>query len=595
MTAPSTAPASTFDVDVLAPEGLSHGVRATLRRALPLLVGIGLLMAGNGLTATLLGVRASLEGFPPAVTGLVLAGYYLGFLGGSLATPPTIRRVGHVRVFAGLASLASATVLVHVVRPDPLSWFALRSVSGLCLSGLYVVTETWLNGAATNTTRGTLLATYMVVVTGGLGAGQVLFSVADPGGFAAFVLASVLVSLAVVPVSLASVHPPEVPDPQPLSLRQLAAAAPLAPVGAALSGLTAAAMIGAGAIYAAEAGFNRGTTATFLAAVLVGGLALQVPLGRLSDRIDRRRVIGLSMVVAVTASLAAAAVGPDRMVPLVALTLLAGGASYPLYSLSNAHLNDYLSSDLVVASGAGMVMVNGAGSVLGPIAGGVAVATGGPGALFMVLAGAYAATAVFAAWRITRRAPVPEEERATYSPVPVGASPTVATLAEGAGEELYPASEGVAEVEGFALAYRERGIGPAVVLLVHDPAETPDVWDEVLTALAADGLRAVAPRLRRGDTPVETHVEDLLALLLELELPAVTLAGHRGGVEVVAQLAQNHVDRVEAVAMVGAEPEEELPESRPVLRFDVDVLAEDPVLLADLIADFLRSEVPSPR
>ncbi|MPY93494.1 MAG: MFS transporter [Acidimicrobiia bacterium] len=534
----------------------ASGLRRALQDALPLLAGVGLLMAGNGLTSTLLGVRAALEGFRPSVTGLVLAGYYLGFLGGSLAAPAAIRRAGHVRVFAGLASLAAAAVLIHSIRPEPPTWFLVRVVSGLCISALYVVTETWLNGAATNSTRGGLLASYMVVVTGGLLCGQVLFTLADPGGFAVFVLASVLISLAVVPVALATVSAPDVPPLNPLSLRGLVAVAPLGPAGAALAGFSGAAIVGAGAVYSAEAGLGRVATATLIGSALAGGLALQVPLGRWSDRVDRRLVIAAGGVVAAGAALAASAVGPDRLPLLVGLTLVAGGFAFPLYSLSSAHLNDYLDQDRLVAAGARMVLVNGAGSVAGPIVGAAAIGLVGPGALFVALSAAYLTVALFALYRTTRRGPVPKADRAHYVPYPLEAGLTVSALAEGAGDELYPVGSGSLDIAGSPLTYRDQGSGRPVVL-VGGPGAATRAWDGVPSALAADGVRAVVPELRADIYEAGEHVEDLLAVLRFLELPEASFVGHGRGAAVVAQLAAEHPDRVDAIVLVGR-PEDDL-------------------------------------
>jgi len=566
-------------------------VDRTMRDALPLLVGVGLLMAGNGLTTTLLGIRAGLEGFDTTVIGIVLAGYYAGFLAGSLVTPSTIARVGHVRVFAGLASLASVAVLLHVVRPAPVTWLLLRGLAGLCISGLYVVTETWLNGAATNRSRGSLLAVYMVVVTGSLGLGQVLFSVADPGGYAAFVLASVLVSLAVVPVCLATVRVPAVPDPQPLSMRALVEVAPLAPVGAALSGFTSAAMIGAGTVYAAEAGLGQAATSALLAAALLGGLALQVPLGRWSDRTDRRRVILLAGGIGAVAACAAAAIGPDHLLPLVAVTLVAGGTPFPLYSLASAHLNDYLDAGRVVAAGARLVLVNGAGAVAGPIVGAAAMAATGPGALFVVLAVAYVAVGGYAAWRITRRAAVPEEERAPYVAVPTGTTPAVATLQQVVPEELYPFDDGEVEVDGRRVGYREQGQGEPLVVLPH-AGDGDGRWRRFVGALASDGVRAVARAPgQRPSATVEQRVEDVLAVLRHLELPQASFVGWGSGVEVVQRLAADHPDRVASAVVVGpATVPDDLVERGVLSVGDVGLLRADPEGFADLVVALLRQE-----
>lgn len=555
--------------------------------AVPLFAAMGLLMAGHGLTSTLIGIRAGIEGFRPAMTGLVLSGYYAGFLAGSLAAAPTIRRVGHIRVFAGLASLASVAVLVHVVRADPLAWLVLRVLSGVCLSGLYVVTETWLNGVATNTTRGGMLAGYMVVVTGGLASGQLLVPVADAGGFAAFVLASVLVSLAVVPVSLASVQTPDVPDPVPLSLRDLMRAAPLAGVGAALSGFLSAAVVGGGVIFAAEAGLGQGATSVLLFAALLGGLGLQLPLGRWSDRIDRRVVIAGAGATGALVAAGAGIIGPDRLGPLILLMTIAGGMAFPLYSLSNAHLNDYLADGTRVAAGARMVLVNGMGAIAGPVVVATAIEATGPAALFGILAGVYLTVAAFAVYRISRRAPASEDERSSYVAVPMGSSMTIATLAEGAGDELYAAVEGVVGIGDDLLAYHEQGTGEPVVL-VHDPAGADDVWDSALPYLAADGVRAIAPRMRDASTTVDGHVEDLLELLRGLVLPSVSLVGAGGGAEVVARFAAEHPDRVEVVILTDTTTAAPELLDVPVLSLDHRPGRDDPGWLADQIATLLR-------
>ncbi|MCB0971495.1 MAG: MFS transporter, partial [Acidimicrobiales bacterium] len=396
--------------------------------------------------------------------GVVLAGYYVGVVVGSLVAPALIARVGHIRVFAGLASLNSAVVLVHVVRPEPATWFALRAVSGLCLASLYVVCETWLNGVATNRTRGTLLALYMAVVSGSLLAGQLLFTLADPAGFAAFVLASVLVSVAVVPVSLADLHAPVLPEPDPMPVRDLWHTAPLAAVGAVVTGFIGSAVLGGGVVYAAEVGLDRLVTGLFIGAALVGGAALQVPLGSWSDRVDRRLVILVASTAAVVTSGAMAVLDPSHRLVLIGLMTLTGGISYSLYSMANAHLYDYLDDRLVVAGGARMVLVNGVGAIAGPIVGAAAVGLVGPGALFVVVGVAYAVIGVTALARIAIRRPAPSDERAAFAPVPVAVAPTSAAI-EAELDDVFAPSEGDVRVAGVSVHYRDQGDGPPMVLL----------------------------------------------------------------------------------------------------------------------------------
>jgi MFS family permease len=580
----------------------SYGFQRTFVDALPLLVGMAFLMAGSGLTATLLGVRAGLEGFSPTVTGAVLSAFYLGFLAGSMITPGTIWRVGHVRVFAGLASLASAAVLLHVIRPEPFSWFVLRAVSGLCLAGLYVVTETWLNGAATNRTRGGLLAGYMVVVTGAMAIGKLLFSVADPGGYAIFVLASVLVSIAVVPVSLATVSPPKVSDVQRMSAGQLYAAAPLAVVGAWASGFSGAAIIGGGGgVYASAAGLSQGETSALLFAALVGALALQVPFGRWSDRTDRRRVLTAAAVLGSGAAVLAVIVGSDSIVPLAGLSTVIGGVSFLLYSLGNAHLNDHLEPDRVVGAGAGMVLAFGAGAVAGPVAVSAGIDVAGPEALFVLLAASYVAVAAFGAWRMSVAPAVPEEERAVYSPVTMGTAPTVATLAEATPEAHYrgPVEEEVVATRRGDLPYRIQGSGPPVILL--GAAADPASWDKLLRAFAADGVQAVGVELRATGPDDGGPLEDLLEVLRDLELPSATFVGLNGGAVQVAEFVARHPDRTDAVVFAGpalpvaAEATELQGRALLVLTDDWAVpYWDEPELFADTVVDFVRHAVPTP-
>lgn len=581
---------------VEAPAGT--GLRPALRDASPLLLSIGLLMAGNGLTSTLLGTRAGLEGFRPSIVGIVLAGYYVGFLAGSMMAPSTITRVGHVRVFAGLASLASGAVLVHVMRPEPITWFVLRAISGMCISALYVVCETWLNGVATNRSRGGLLATYMVVVSGSLLIGQLLFAVADPGGFGLFVLASVLVSLAVVPVSLASFPAPFVPDPTPISLRKLVGVAPLAAVGAALSGFIGAAMLGAGVVYAADAGFGRFATGAFIGAALAGGVLLQFPLGSWSDRVDRRIVIAVAAVVAAGVAVVASMVHTDRRLVLIALTTVAGGSAFPLYSLSNAHLNDYLDSDLVVAGGARMVLINGAGSVAGPVVGAAAIGMVSPASLFLVMAAGYLLIGLFAAYRMTRREAPVESERASFQPQAVGVGPTAVVQAEPDVDVAYPPSAGLVDGE-VTVGYREQGSGPAVLLL-GEVVRGHDSWDELLRALAANGVWAVAPDAVDADEAggAASAADAVLEVLRHLEIPTATFVGGGRHADVAALMAEQHPDRTEAIVLI-RDPDHQadvgLEEpSRPTLSLDRGLL-ESPEHLGDEITTFIRHlPVPTP-
>jgi MFS family permease/pimeloyl-ACP methyl ester carboxylesterase len=573
-----------------------------IRDALPLLISVALLLAGGGLAATLLGARAGLEGFRPSVIGVVLAGYYAGYVGGSMVAPSAIDRVGHVRVFAGLAALASGALLLHVVFIEPITWFVLRAIVGLCISALYVVCETWLNGVSTNRTRGGLMASYMIVVSGSLLIGQSLYAAVGARGFEPFVLASVLVSLAVVPVSLATFPAPRLPEPTPISMRRITEIAPLAVLGAALAGFIGAAMLSAGVVYATAAGFNRFATAAFVGAALAGGVALQLPLGSWSDRVDRRIVITVTAAVAAIVAVVASQVHTDRRLVLIALTTVAGGSAFPIYSLSVAHLNDYLDDASTVAAGAKMVLINGVGSVAGPIVGSMAVGLVSPGSLFVTLAVAYVIVGSYSAFRMTRRSAAQEEARATFTPVVVGVGPLSTIIGEADVPEIYPVGTGDAEFGEVVVHFQERGMGPPVVLIGDVEGRTSEVWDDLLGPLAADGIRAVAPQLGSGRTAenVENDEDEendevgeaVLSVLRHLEIPSATFVGCASGSRVALRLARDHADRTAAVVLLVDADGHEAPDTsevaQPTLVLDRRLLATSPSDVADDIAEFTR-------
>jgi MFS family permease len=320
-----------------------------------LLLGVALLMIGNGLQGTLLGVRASLEGFPTGMTGILMSGYYIGFLAGSALTPRLVGRVGHVRVFGALASIASVAILVHSLFVGPATWMAMRLISGFAYAGLYVVAESGLNEEATNATRGRLLSVYMVVSLGGAALGQILLNLGDPRGPDLFILVSVLVSLGLVPMLLSASPTPAFETTSSVGVRQLYEVSPTGVVGMFVTMIAQGAFYGMGAVYASEVGLSVGEISLFMGLALVGGVMLQWPIGRLSDAFDRREVIVAASLLAALLAVTAALLGDDvPRLALFALVGLFGGVMLPMYSLCIAYTNDYLRADqmvLTVAAG----------------------------------------------------------------------------------------------------------------------------------------------------------------------------------------------------------------------------------------------------
>jgi len=399
----STLGSVATDADArLHPHALRHGLAA----AWALLVGIALLMLGTGLQGSLLGVRASIEGFGTVVTGVIMSSYYAGFLLGSVWAPRLVAGVGHIRVFAAFASVSSSTVLLHAVIVEPLGWIPLRVISGFCLAGLYVVAESWLNDASSNETRGSMLSAYMIVVSGGLGVGQLLLNVADPAGFGLFVMTSVMVSLALVPAALSVRANPRFLQPAPVTFASVFRSAPLGIVGVILTGASSGAIFTMGVVYAGLIGFSVGQISLFMVGAILAGAVVQWPIGRLSDRVDRRRVIAASALVAAIAALGGA-LGPENpsFVQAVIVIAVIGGFSFPMYALLNAHTNDWIDPAQMVGAGSRLVLASGIGAVTGPVLVAVAIGVLGPSGFFWFVVVANALIALYASWRLTRRPP----------------------------------------------------------------------------------------------------------------------------------------------------------------------------------------------
>ncbi len=396
-----------------------------------LLLGVFLLMVGNGMQSTLMGVRGDIEGFSTFELSLVTSGYFVGFLAGSRMTPELIRRVSHVRVFAALGSLMSAGLIAFPLLTDPVSWTVLRLLLGFSLSGIYVTAESWLNDRATNSTRGTLLSAYMVAQTAGMVAAQGLLNLGDAAGFSLFIVASILVSLAFTPVLLSAVPVPAAEAIKPMSLRQLYQRSPLATIGTLILGGVFAAQMGMASVYGAKVGLSVREISAFVAALFVGSFLFQFPVGWLSDLMDRRVVILTLAAVGAVACGAAFAL-QSSFVALLVAALVMGGMASPLYSLFIAYTNDFLEHEDMPAAASGMVFVYGVGAIAGPLVTGQVMDLFGPEVFWVVLGALFAAIAVYTAWRMTVR-PSPTGDDSAY----INVLPSSSTVAVGAAYEWY--------------------------------------------------------------------------------------------------------------------------------------------------------------
>ncbi len=397
-----------------------------------LLIGIVLIMLGNGMHFTLIGLRGGIEGFSAAELAVVTSGYFLGFLSGARFTPLLIQRVGHVRVFAALGSFMSAGLIAFTLMAEPWAWTLLRVLVGFCMSGIYVAAESWLNNATTNESRGKVLSTYMIAQTLGIIGAQGLLTLGDPATSALFIGASILVSISFAPILLSVTPAPAAEVARPMSFRQLFSGSPLGAIGIFLLGGIYATQSGMAAVFGSEIALSANEIALFVAMLFAGALILQFPIGWLSDRLDRRKVIfGTAVVGAVACALgwmAGTDLTPDgqrSLWPIMAAAFFAGGMTTPLYALLLAYTNDFLPTEDMAAASGGLVFTFGLGAILGPLFTGWAMQVFGSGGFWLVTGATFAGLALYAAYRMSRRAAPQASETDAY----LGVLPTASVVA----------------------------------------------------------------------------------------------------------------------------------------------------------------------
>ena len=431
-----------------------------LKGSWALFLGMLLLMLGNGLQGTLLGVRGAIEGFSPFSMSIVMAGYFVGFLGGSHLAPQLIRRVGHVRVFAALASTSSACLLLYAIIPLPVAWFILRVIVGFCFSAVYVVAESWLNNTATNETRGKTLSIYLIVQMLGIVVSQGMLNVAAPEGFVLFIIGSVVMSLSFAPILLSVQPAPAFQTTKPMGLKKLFNISPLGSVGAFLLGGIFAAMFGMASVFGTEKGMSVVSISIFTSSIYMGGMLAQYPIGWMSDRMDRRQLIVAILVVGMVVCSFGALIGSSLFL-LCSVAFVIGGVSNPLYSLYIAYTNDFLEHEDMAAASGGLIFINGLGAIVGPLIVGWMMSEFGANSFFIYIAVLMGVSAAYALYRMTQRASVAVEDTSSYAPISPSSSPVAADMAqefaiEQAIEEEEEAEQRALEEEARRLAEQEQ-------------------------------------------------------------------------------------------------------------------------------------------
>ncbi|GIR84560.1 MAG: MFS transporter [Rhodobacterales bacterium] len=395
-----------------------------------LLLGMLFLQLGNGLQGTLLGVRGELEDFSTFEMSVVMSAYFVGFLGASKLVPDLIRRVGHVRVFAALASFISAILILYPLLVNPWVWTGGRVIIGFCFCGVYITAESWLNNAATNENRGQLLSSYMVVQMAGIVAAQLLLLIGDPSGFELFVLISVLVSISFAPILLSITPTPAFETTKPMSIKELFSTSPLGCVGMFFLGGIFSAQFGMAPVFGTSAELSLPQISIFVAAFYIGAMVFQFPVGWLSDRMDRRILIVATSAIGFIAAVFAI-FGEKFFIILLGSAFFIGGMSNPLYSLLIAYTNDFLEPDDMASASGGLLFLNGLGAISGPLFTGYLMTEIGPTGFFVILAALLGLLTVYGFYRMTQRG-ISDVDTSSYATV----LPTTSVVAVEIAQEL---------------------------------------------------------------------------------------------------------------------------------------------------------------
>jgi MFS family permease len=390
-----------------------------LRSVFSLLLGAGMMALGVGLLGLLLPIRMSLEGVAPQIAGYVMSAYYAGFVAGSFMAQRIIGRVGHIRAFAAFAAILTAAVMVHALIFNIPVWGLMRAAVGFCMAGLYAVIESWLNVRSPNELRGRVLSMYTLTIYISSGVGQLAINLDDTAGLELFCLGALLTSLSLVPVVMTRVAGPELGNIKTMSLAGLYKASPLGTVATAGAGLMSGSLYALGAVYGTQIELSVFENSVFMGAPIIGGFLLQWPIGRLSDKFDRRTVLfGVLMsTVGAAVLLGAFAFAEGNFLLLATANLLLGGFLATIYPTAVAHAFDYIDRSQMVAANSGMLLAWAVGATGGPLIASSFMAIG-PAGLFVFIAGVAIGLAIYTRWRMSRRAAKPAEEQSKFVPVP---------------------------------------------------------------------------------------------------------------------------------------------------------------------------------
>ncbi len=410
----------------------------TLLPIFALLLSTYFLMAGAGLQGILLPVRGSIEGWSPYQIGWMGTGYAVAFTVGCLVVPRMVRQAGHVRTFASLAALLAIGILLAGIIVHPLAWILFRALSGFCLAGCYTIVESWLNERVTNESRGLVFSVYMVVTMAGMMAGQYVMPLARPEIELPFMLCAILFALAVIPTALSRAQTPAPIATVKLDIGMLRRNSPVAVAGVVLSGVLSGAWGNMAPVLGREVGLTTTQIATLLVVTMAGGIVFQIPLGRMSDRMDRRYVLTAAGLLGLAGAIAGTMAEGRGALFLFGVAFVLGGIIYPIYSIAVAHANDHARSQDFVKVAGGLLILYGFGTMGGPLLAAELMERGGPAGLFQLMGVASGVLALYAFYRTFRRQAPPAEARADFKVAPLAKeqTPTSATLDPRAADAL---------------------------------------------------------------------------------------------------------------------------------------------------------------
>jgi MFS family permease len=406
-----------------------------IKNSWALFTGIGIMMIAHGLQGNLMGIRSVIEEFNFIATGTMMSGYYVGFFLGSHIAPKLVSRVGHIRVFAAFASMASLSILIIAAYVNPIVWTFARFITGMSVVSCFIVAESWLNDRANNRTRGKILSSYMFITYIGLATGMLLLNFDSPENYKPFILVSILLSIALVPILLTKRKAPKFKKISTMKLKDLYKTSPLGVVSSFCTGIIHSVIFTLTAVYAATMNFSIFEISLLLFLITIAGALSQWPIGYLSDLYDRRNII---IITTITSAIFCALIfiasvdalqlmylatewGTSKLMFFIFITIYAG-ASLSLYPLNLAHTNDFVPKEKFVAAGGGLQLIFGLGAIGGPIACSIFMNKFGPNSFFIFLLIFHVMIGLFGIYRITRRV-TKDNPDSTFTPLPKNITP----------------------------------------------------------------------------------------------------------------------------------------------------------------------------